>query len=50
MKAKVIKSFTLDSAVLIALMTLKREKHINLSSWVNKIIKEKLEEETKTDV
>lgn len=50
MKDKVVKSFTLDNAVLIALMTLKREKHINLSSWVNKIIKEKLEEENKSHV
>ncbi len=50
MKEKVVKSFTLDNAVLIALMTLKREKHINLSSWVNRIIKEKLGEERKADV
>lgn len=50
MKDKVVKSFTLDSAVLLALMTLKREKHINLSSWVNRIIKEKLIEESKSDV
>lgn len=50
MTEKVIKSFTLDKAVLLALMTLKREKHINLSSWVNKIIREKLGEDIKKDV
>lgn len=50
MKEKVIKSFTLDNAVLLRLMELKEEKHINLSSWVNRIIKEKLIEERKTDV
>lgn len=50
MKEKVIKSFTLDSAVLLSLTALKREKHINLSAWVNRIIKEKLIEESKSDV
>lgn len=50
MKEKVAKSFTLDNAVLLALMTLKKEKHINLSSWVNRIIKEKLKEEIKKSV
>jgi len=50
MKDKVVKSFTLDNAVLIALTTLKEEKHINLSAWVNRIIKEKLIEESKSDV
>lgn len=50
MKEKVIKSFTLDNVVLLRLMELKEEKHINLSSWVNRIIKEKLGEESNTNV
>lgn len=50
MNEKVVKSFTLDNAVLLALMALKRERNINLSSWVNEIIKEKLKRERERNV
>lgn len=49
-KDTVTKSFSLDMAVVKALYALKEVKNVNLSRFVNKAIKEKLERERDTNV
>lgn len=49
-KDTVSKSFSLDIEVVKALYTLKEVKNVNISRFVNRAIKEKLDREGNTDV
>lgn len=49
-KDTVTKSFSLDIEVVKALYALKEVKNVNLSRFVNKAIREKLDRERKADV
>lgn len=44
MTKKVTKSFCLEQSTLMDLMTLKHEQNINISSFVNSVIKAKIAE------